>query len=84
MTMELNDLSPINNDPIVGYFYALYHQQKWHRVSIECIDGNDSIICFFIDTGKSVHATKNQIYPLESKYFNISGQVIFYNINNII
>lgn len=79
LKMDLNNLSPIKEDPIIGHFYALYHQQKWHRVSIECIDFDGSIVCFFIDTGKSVHANKSQIYPLESNYFIIPGQVILFN-----
>lgn len=77
--MNSNNLSPIKNDPIIGDFYALYHQQKWHRVAIECINSDESIVCFFVDTGKSVDANINQIYPLKSKYFNIPGQVIYKN-----
>jgi hypothetical protein len=78
--MDSNNLSPIKQDPIIGHFYALYHQLMWHRISIECIDFDGSIICFLIDTGKSMHANKNQIYPLASNFFNIPGQVMLFII----
>lgn len=60
----------------IGQHYTLYHNQNWHRILIECIDFDDSIICFFIDSGKVIRVHRNQIYPLNPKFYNIFGQVI--------
>jgi len=72
---------PIKTIPIIGYYYALYHQQKWHRIVVESIDFKNSIKCFFIDTGKSIIVNQNQIYSLTPKLFQICGQVIKYKYN---
>lgn len=75
LNMATNDQNPIN-DVMVGHYYALYHQEKWHRVVVKCIDFDETVLCFLIDSGKSTHANRNQIYPLESTFFNKCGQVI--------
>lgn len=67
---------PIENNPVVGHHYALYHHQKWYRIIIECIDFDYSVVCFCIDTGKTVRTHRNQIYSLEHKFYDIPGQVI--------
>jgi len=75
LNMATNDQNPIN-DVMVDHYYALYHQEKWHRVVVKCIDFDGTVLCFLIDSGKSTHANRNQIYQLESKFFSIRGQVI--------
>lgn len=66
----------IKKDIVIGQFYALYHQQIWQRIIVERMDFDDLVLCFCIDTGKVMCANINQIYHLESKFFNVCGQVI--------
>lgn len=75
-TRITNDQHLIKNDIVIGQFYALYHQQIWQRIIVESIDFNDLVLCFCIDTGKIMCANIKQIYRLESKFFDVYGQVI--------
>lgn len=65
-----------NNNLVIGKYYVLYHENMWNRIIIDDINVDNSVFCFSIDTGKLIKAKQSQIYPLESKFFNIPGQVI--------
>jgi len=79
MQIEFNRMrTPLNTTPIIGYYYALHHQNKWHRIVVENIYFDNSIECFLIDTGKSIIVNQHQIYSLDPKFVQISSQVIKY------
>lgn len=71
--------SQFEKKPTIGRYYALFHQQKWYRIIIENIDVNNSVKCLLIDNGKIIDVQQNDIYPLEPKYYNVCGQVMYKN-----
>lgn len=84
MQMELNEVkknycihNPVKyNNLMVNHYYAVYHEQNWHRIVIKHIGhNNDSVLCFFIDTGNSMRVHQNEIYPLEPKFYDLNSQV---------
>lgn len=88
MQMEFNRMktgvqTQLNTIPIIGHYYALYHQQRWHRVVVESIVFDNLIKCFFIDTGKSVIVNQNQIHTLDPKFVQICSQTMKAVLNKL-
>lgn len=77
--IKLYDKQSLVEYPIVDQMYALYDQEIWYRVVIECVNEDSTFKCFFVDIGKSIDSVnKNEIHKLPSELLKIFGQVIKY------
>ncbi|XP_025191084.1 uncharacterized protein LOC112591464 isoform X1 [Melanaphis sacchari] len=81
--METGIQTQLNTIPVTGCYYALYHQQKWHRVVVESIYLDNSVKCFLIDIGKSIIVNRHQIYYLDPKFVQICSRAMKAILNKL-
>lgn len=62
---------------IIGYFYVVFEDNRWHRV--QCIDiDTENVVVLFIDIGFEEEYKCDVLYPLEKKFCKLPPQVCIF------
>ncbi|XP_050438528.1 uncharacterized protein LOC126844399 [Adelges cooleyi] len=79
---------PIKGDPKVGNYYALCHNEKWHRVTVKSVGyctncDEDTVKIFQIDTGNYKNVCKSQLYHLNPEFYQTKSQAIEFSLSKL-